>query len=165
MALMNGEDPISREAYAWPTAELDPVARMRALAAGLPHVAIDETVFDASFERLWSFIADLEANVPRFEGAVRHLRVAHREGDRLRLETRTPMGVRVDFDCVLRPGWCVMSSSRGQVGMAARPEGDDRTRFVHFERSSFLTPLTRPLFAWNIRQDFRRIRALLGEST
>jgi hypothetical protein len=58
-----------------------------------------------------------------------------------------------------------MSSSRGQVGMAARPEGDDRTRFVHFERSSFLTPLTRPLFAWNIRQDFRRIRALLGEST
>ena len=161
---MNPEEPIPRAAYAWPTVELDPVSRMRILAAGLPHVAIDETVFDVSFERLWSFIADLEANVPRFETAVRRLHIAHRDGDRLRLETRTPMGLRVDFDCVLRPGWCVMSSSRGQVGMAARPEGEARTRFVHFERSSFLPRLGRPFFEWNVRQDFRRIRALVGEA-
>ena len=35
--------PIDASALAWPTAELDPVARMRALSAAMPHVAANET--------------------------------------------------------------------------------------------------------------------------
>ena len=78
----------------------------------------------------------------------------------MRISTRTPIGLRVDFDCILRSGWCVMNSQEGQVGMAARPEGPNQTRFIHFEGSNRFGRLLRPVFAWNIRQDFRRLRLL-----
>jgi hypothetical protein len=166
MASMNSnqserlDDPIEIDRYAWPTAALDPVARMRALAAGLPNAAMDETVLDVPFERFWSFIEDLENNVPRFEGAVNRLRILERRDERLRIEARTPIGLWVSFDCVLRSGWCLMRSDSGQIGMAARPESPTQTRFIHFESSSIFGRLARPFFAWNIRGDFRRLRAL-----
>ena len=65
MALMSSDNfetpdhPIEIDHYAWPIATLDPVARMRALAAGLPNAAINETVFDVDFERFWPYIEDL----------------------------------------------------------------------------------------------------------
>ncbi len=34
----------------WPAVEIDPVVGLRALAAALPHVALEEHVFDAPFE-------------------------------------------------------------------------------------------------------------------
>lgn len=158
---MNETDAIRVEEYAWPSATVDPVNRMRALAAALPNIAIDETRFDVPFDQLWSFIADLEGNTPRFEGAVTDLRILSREGDSIRLKARTPAGFWTAFDVILRPGWCLMRSRYGHVGMAARPEGPDASRFLHFEGSSVLGRLTRPYFAWNIRQDFRRLRSLL----
>jgi hypothetical protein len=166
MAIMSSDsferpdDPIEIDRYAWPTATLDPVARMRVLAAGLPNAAIDETVFDVSFERFWPFIADLEGNTPRYEGAVNELRILDRRGERIRLEARTPIGLWVSFDCVLRSGWCIMRSDSGQIGMAAHPESPTQTRFIHFESTSLFGRLARPFFAWNIRGDFRRLRAL-----
>ena len=57
---MSLNDPIEIERYAWPTADLNPIARMKALAAGLPHVAGDEAVFDVPFDRFWEFIVDFE---------------------------------------------------------------------------------------------------------
>ena len=158
----SSDDPIEIEAYAWPTTTLDPVAKMRALAAGLTNAAIDETVFDVPFDRLWPFIEDLENNTPRFEGTVNRLRILDRHGEQIRLEARTPIGLWVEFDCVLRSGWCIMRSSSGQVGMAAHPESPTQTRFIHFESSSLFGRLARPFFAWNIRQDFRRLRILLS---
>lgn len=156
------ERPIDATAFAWPHVELEPVARMRALAAALPHVAVDETVFDVPFDQLWTFIADLEANTARFEGTVSRARIVERDGDRLQLDARSPIGGPwLRFSVVLRPGWCLMRSRLGEVGMAARPEGPTTTRFIHFEGSALLGRLVRPLFAWNIRQDFRRLRTLL----
>lgn len=155
------QEPIEFERYAWPTAEPDPVAKMRALAAALPFAAVDEIVFEVPFDRVWAFIADLEANTPRFEGNVTGARILERSGDRLRLRTRMPGGLSTDFDVVLRPGWCLMQSRLGHVGMAARPEGPNRTRFIHFEGARRFARLARPYFRWNIRQDFRRLRALL----
>lgn len=155
------DDPIEIDRYAWPTATLDPVARMRALAAGLPNAAIDETVFDVAFDRFWPFIEDLENNTPRYEGAVNSLRILDRRGEQIRLEARTPFGFWVAFDCVLRSGWCIMRSGSGQIGMAAHPESPSQTRFIHFESASSLGWLARPFFAWNIRNDFRRLRSLL----
>lgn len=163
--LTHADRPIDLAAEAWPTVRLDPVSRMRALASGLPHVAVDETVFDVEFDRLWGFIADLETNTPRFEGAVSRLRVLDRAGDRIVLESKGPVAAVspwIRFDVVLRPGWCLMRSSLGQVGMAAHAEAPGRTRFLHFEGSAWASRFTRPLFAWNIRQDFRRIRSLLA---
>ena len=54
-----------------------------------------------------------------------------------------------------------MVSSIGEIGMAARPESETATRFAHFEGSTRLGRLARPLFSWNIRQDFRKLRRLL----
>jgi hypothetical protein len=154
--------PIEAGRYAWPEVEIDPVMRMRALAAGLPHVATDETVLDRPFERVWSFLTDFEVSTPLFEGLVADARVLERRGDRLTLETRTPLwGAWTRFDVVLRPGWCLMLSRIGEVGMAARPEGPCATRFFHFEGSRALGRIVRPLLAWNIRQDFRRLRRLV----
>lgn len=164
MSSDNFEDsdaPIELDRYAWPMVTLDPVARMRALAAGLPNAAIDETVFDVDFERFWHYIEDLENSTPRYEGAVNSLRILDRHGEQIRLEARSPIGLWVAFDCVLRSGWCIMRSDSGQIGMAAHPESPNQTRFIHFECSSLFGRLARPLFAWNIRNDFRRLRKLL----
>jgi hypothetical protein len=164
MAIMNLDDPIDIERYAWPTASLDPVVRMRALAAGLPNAAIDETVFDAPFERFWPFIEDLEGNTPRYEGAVNRLHILDRHGEQIRLEARTPIGLWVEFDCVLRSGWCVMRSNSAQIGMAAHPESATQTRFIHFESSTTFGGLARPFFAWNIRRDFQRLRNIFSRT-
>jgi len=154
--------PVVEGCYAWPDVEIDPVLRMRALAAGLPHVAADEAVFDRPFERVWSFLTDFEVTTPRYEGIVGRARILERRGERLTLETQSPLlGPWTRFDVVLRPGFCLMQSRIGQVGMAARPEGPTTTRFFHFEGSPRIGRILRPFFAWNIRQDFRRLRELL----
>ena len=158
------DTPIDLDRYAWPTAELDPVTRMRALAAGLPHVAASQTIFEAEFDRVWELVADFERYTARVEAAVREARIVEREGDRLILDVRGPLPAIPAwqrFDVVLRPGWCLMSSRLGDVGMAACPEGPGRTRYFHFEGSSLLGRLVKPLFAWNIGQDFRKMRRLL----
>jgi len=156
--LESSDDPIEVSRYAWPVADLDPVAKMRALAAGVPHAAIDETLFDVPFERFWSFIEDLENNTALYEGTVSRLRILDRHGESIRLEARGPLGFWIPFDVVLRSGWCVMHSKSGQTGMAAHPENATQTRFIHFEASSTFGRLLRPIFAWNIRGDFRRLR-------
>lgn len=161
---ISADAPIAAARYAWPTSSLDPVVRMRALAAGLPHAATDETLFDADFERVWDFVADLEHSTPLYEGVVGRARIVDRDGDRLVLEVKGPVPAITPwqrFDVVLRPGWCLMRSRLGDVGMAARPEPDGRTRFFHFEGSPLLGRLVKPYFAWNIRQDFRRLARLL----
>jgi len=45
--------------------------------------------------------------------------------------------------------------------MAARAEGKNSPRFFHFEQFEILGRAVRPLFAWNIEQDFKKLRALL----
>ncbi len=156
-----GETPLEVDRFAWPVAELDPVERMRALTAALPHVVVRETILEADFDRVWDFVADLERSTPRYEAGVSGVRLLERQDERLRLETSTPLGLRVAFDVVLRPGWCLMRSRFAEIGMAARSEGPARTRFIHFEGSRWLGRLGRPLFDWNIRHDFRRLAALL----
>lgn len=157
--------PLDTERYAWPTADLDPVDRMRSLAAGLPHVATNETVFEAGFDRVWELVSDFERYTAQYEAAVREARIVERDGERLVLHVKGPLPAPLSawqrFDVVLRPGWCLMSSRIGDVGMAARPEGEGRTRYFHFEGSALLGRLLKPLFAWNIRQDFRKMTGLL----
>jgi len=157
------DQPIDIARYAWPSAEIDPVDRMRALAAGLPHVAAGETVLEFPFDRVWSYLTDFEANTAKIEGAVSRVRILERDGDRLTLEARGPLFAPwMRFDVVIRPGWCLMRTRIGEVGMAARPESPDSTRYFHFEGSAMLGRIVRPLFDWNINQDFRRLRTLLA---
>ena len=153
---------IDVDRFSWPEAPLDPVSKMRALAAGLPHVAFRETVLNADFDRVWNFIADLEGSTHLYEATVSRVRILERAGDRLQIETRMlPIGVWLKMDVVLRPGWCVMSSRWGEVGMAAHPEGNSRTRYFHFEGSRLLGRMARPYFRRNMVGEFERLDALL----
>jgi hypothetical protein len=145
----------------WPQATLDPVRRLHVLAAGLGHVGLSEAVFDVPFDRIWGLVGDLESGVPRFEHAVQSSEIVARDGSNLALRVRSPLGVPMHFDVELEPGWCLMQSRIGLVGMAAVPEADGRhTRFAHFEGAKFASRLLRPFFQWNVRGDLDRIAAL-----
>jgi hypothetical protein len=150
----------------WPDANLDTVQRLRVIAAGLPHVAIDEIVIDAPVERVWDFVGDLERGTPAYERGVRSVKITQRDGDRVALAVRNALGIAMSFRAELRFGWCVMQSRSIHVGMAAAPEGDGaQTRFAHFEGSALLGRVGLPYFRWNIRGDLRRIEAqVLGRA-
>ena len=140
---------------AWPTAELDGIARLRVLAAGLPGVVLVERTLDVSFERLWDFVTDFESSVPQFELDVRSVQVRQREGERLKIRSWASwrlLWVPATFDVDLRSGWCWMVSRPQSapvgyvIGMAAEPEGD-RTRFGHLEGVVGWRRALRPLLA------------------
>jgi hypothetical protein len=151
--------PIAGELFAWPEAVLDPVSRMRAIAEALPYCAVRETVFDAPFDRVWDFVSDLEHSTAQFERSIRRVEILDRSDESLRIRSRLITGFSIELDVVLRPGWCLMNSRIGQIGMAARPEGERRTRFIHFEGSPLFGRLLRPYFHWNIGGDFKRLTA------
>ena len=144
----------------WPTAEVDPVSRLRALAASLPWVSYEEAVIEAPFARVWSYIEDMERGVPQFEGNVRRIEVLARDGDRLVLRSWGRAGLSMRLEAVLRPGWCVMRGALGEIGMAAAPLGPGATRFAHFEGSRRLGRIARPVFRRFVRRDLARLAAL-----
>src|SRR4051794_26373395 len=49
----------------WPTVDLDPVRRLRVLAAAIPGAAVAESVLDAPFDDVWSAATDFENAVPK----------------------------------------------------------------------------------------------------
>ncbi|HET9771326.1 MAG TPA: hypothetical protein VFS16_10590 [Acidimicrobiia bacterium] len=139
------------DAGAWPAARLGNVARLHALAAGLPGAALAERVIDAPFEDLWAFVGDLEVSVPTFDRSVARVRIVERAGEHLRMRTWAPgIPVPLPMDAVLRPGWCVMTSrpTFHVVVMAAEPTPDGRTRYAHLEATSVAgPPVVRALLA------------------
>jgi len=146
----------------WPSAQLDDVARLRALAAALPHAAYAERTIAAPFDAVWAVFGDLEHGVPRFEWSVRELEIVQREDDALEIVARGALGSRARFRAIWRPGWCVMSdfSGRGQIGMAAAPAGPTRTRVAHFEGTRGLGRLARPFLLRAVRRDLARVARL-----
>jgi hypothetical protein len=146
----------------WPSARVDHVARLRAIAAGLPHAAYWERTIDAPFDDVWAVFGDLERGVPRFEWSVRSLAIVRREGEALEIVASGPLGPRGEFRAIWRPGWCVMTDSSGaaQIGMAAAPQGARRTRVAHFEGHRRLGRIARPFLARAVRRDLERLAAL-----
>ncbi|HLM62973.1 MAG TPA: hypothetical protein VK306_01635 [Acidimicrobiales bacterium] len=138
----------------WPVAGLDRIARLRALAAGLPGSVLREQVLDAPFDDVWGFVGDIERSVPAFDRNVARLAIDDRDGDRLRGRAWAPhVPVPFRYDMVLRPGWCWMTTrpTLHVVGMAAEPDGE-RTRYAHLEALVVAGPppvraLARPLLA------------------
>lgn len=113
----------------WPVAELDPVRRMRVLAAATPGVAYAEKLIPAPFSAVWEAASDLEQELPRMVTDLRTFEVTSARGERLTASARGRLGQRARFDVVLRPGWCVMQSRFLIGGMAAAPDGEN-TRFA-----------------------------------
>jgi hypothetical protein len=120
---------------AWPEATLDGVRRLRVLAAVLPGVHLEEREVDVPFERVWAFMTDIERNVPRFDRDVASVRVTHREGNQLRIVTRTRRGLVAPFRVEIENGFMLMQAPARAyvVGSAAHALDDGRTRYAHME--------------------------------
>ena len=146
----------------WPQSELDAVARMRAVAAGVRGAVLLETTFDAPLDTVWGIAGDLVNGTPKMEAGVRSVEILAQDGDRLEIVARGMLGIAMHLDVVLRPGWCVMHSARGSIGMAAVALDDARTRFAHFESIPLLGPLAPLVLRPKIRGDFKRLRALFA---
>ena len=110
-------------------AELDPVRRMRVLAAAIPGVAYAEKLIPAPFSAVWDAASDLEHQLPRMITDLRSFEITSARAERITARARGRLGQRASFDVVLRPGWCVMQSRFLIGGMAAAPEGES-TRFA-----------------------------------
>jgi len=129
-------------------AELDPVRRMRVLAAATPGVAYAEKLIPAPFSTVWEAASDLEHELPRMITDLRSFEITSARGERLTASARGRLGQRASFDVVLRPGWCVMQSRLLIGGMAAVPEGEG-TLFaflggLRFRGIRLLDPMLRP---------------------
>lgn len=94
----------------WPTADLDPVRRLRILAAGVPGARVVERELDAPFERVWAVMADLEGGFGEFQTDMSRVTVTGRDGDRVAALARSRFGFRARLHGVLRPGWCWLQS-------------------------------------------------------
>ena len=148
-------------------AELDPVRRMRVLAAATPGVAYAEKLIPAPFSTVWEAASDLEHELPRMITDLRSFEITSARGERLTASARGRLGQRASFDVVLRPGWCVMQSRLLIGGMAAVPEGEG-TLFAFLGGLRFrgirlldpmLRPAARPLALRPIRRLEHRLQA------
>jgi hypothetical protein len=128
--------------------ELDPVRRMRVLAAAIPGVAYAERLIPAPFSAVWDAASDLEHQLPRMITDLRSFEITSARGERMTARARGRLGQRASFDVVLRPGWCLMQSRFLIGGMAAAPEGES-TRFaflggLRLPGIRLIDPLLRP---------------------
>ncbi len=120
----------------WPAAELDPVRRLRVIAAATPGAIYAEEHIPAPFDAVWAVVSDLEAEVPRIITDVATFTVtASDPGFYFEARARSRLGLRARFDVVLRPGWCLMQSRFLVFGMAAVPEAGG-TRFAGTGRAA-----------------------------
>ena len=134
------------EPVPWPSARLDPVRRLRVLAASLPGCALVEQVLDAPFELVWGFLSNLEQSVPEFDTEVARLVVheRHDEPGQKRLSATAwskEWLPGLPLDIVLEEGFCWMTAPRRifVVGMAAVAQGP-RTGYAHMEGTALRLP-------------------------
>ncbi len=132
----------------WPQSQIDPVTRLRAIAAAIPGATVTEVTIAAPFELVWAVASDLEGELANFIPDVRSVQVRHFEADRSVASIRGRSGLRARFDVVLRPGWCLMQSHFVIGAMAASPSGD-HTRLamlgaLRLPGSRMLAPILRP---------------------
>ena len=142
-------------------ADLDPVRRMRVIAAATPGVAYAEKLIPASFSAVWEAASDLEHELPRMITDLRSFEITSARGERMTARARGRLGQRARFDVVLRPGWCVMQSRFLVGGMAAVPEGAG-TRFaflggIRLPGMKLLGPLLRPAITKLALRPIRRL--------
>lgn len=150
----------------WPVANLDPIARLRALSAGLPGVVLEERHLAAPLPTVWDFISDLERSIPSFDRSVASIRVLDRDGKRLRIRARSTWRsgfLPLRFDVQLEGGWCWMVSRPRLyvVGMAAMSDGDG-THFAHLEGLSLPWTPAQPLLRMLAGRHRRHVRSDLA---
>ncbi|MFI5797400.1 hypothetical protein [Streptomyces sp. NPDC051677] len=113
----------------WPVTELDPVRRLRVLAAGLNAAMYADAHLDLPFADVWAVVSDLEGELPHLLPTLRAFRTSPTTPTRSSAWAYGPFGHSARFDVLLQPGWCLMQSGCVVGGMAAVPEGAG-TRFA-----------------------------------
>ncbi|MFI6898397.1 hypothetical protein ACIBM4_30210 [Streptomyces sp. NPDC050256] len=108
----------------WPTANLDPVRRLRVMAAGLNAAMYAEAHLDLPLADIWAIAEDLEGELPYLVPTIRDFRCRPTGTDRFPADASGPLGHAARFDVVLQPGWCLMQTRQIVGGMAAVEEGD-----------------------------------------
>lgn len=111
----------------WPTAELNPVQRLRVMAAATDAVMYAEQYLEVPATELWQVASDLEGELPHLVPTLRSFTMEPGRGDSAWAESH--LGHRARFDVLLQPGWCLMQSRHVIGAMAATPEGSG-TRFA-----------------------------------
>ncbi|MFJ9849973.1 hypothetical protein [Streptomyces sp. NPDC101150] len=140
---------------------LDPVARLRVLAAGLRAPMYAERRIGLPFEQVWAVIADLEGELPHLVSFVREFRVAAGDSERKEARAVDVLGLRGPFEVRLGPGWCLMQSRLVTMGMAAVPDdGGTRLAVCGAMRPAALGPVQR---AYRRLLGERRTRAFFRE--
>jgi len=119
---MTGPDTIGA-GPAWPVADLDPVRRLRVLAAGVRGAHVTEGLVAAPYGRVWALLGDLEGEFGRIAPDMRGLRLVRRDGVRVEALARSKYGMRARLRGEQRPGWCWLQSRFLLIGVAAAPEG------------------------------------------
>lgn len=114
----------------WPVAQVDEIARFRALAAGVYGAAVTERVIPAAFEAVWRLVSDFEGTFGLIEPDMRRVRVTIRDGDRIELDARSRWGFRAHLVGVHRPGWFWAQSRFLLIGIACAPEPGGGTRMA-----------------------------------
>ncbi|MFI1761607.1 hypothetical protein ACH41H_06010 [Streptomyces sp. NPDC020800] len=109
--------------------DLDPVRRLRVLAAGLHAGMYAEEHIPLPYEQVWAVAADLPAELPRLVPFLHAFHVPEGDADRKQALAVARPGLREEFDVRLASGWCLMQSRLIVGGMAAVPEGGG-TRFA-----------------------------------
>ncbi|MFJ5549102.1 hypothetical protein [Streptomyces sp. NPDC093225] len=111
--------------------ELDPVRRMRVMAAALPLHCHAEAFLEAPFVDVWAVAGDPEGGLPRLLPGLRRLVLVDGPWPHQRARAHGPWGRVVEADVLRQPGWCLMQSERTFLGLAAVPQ-DHGTRFGFF---------------------------------
>lgn len=98
---------------------LDPVVRLRVLAAALPGSTLVTREIAAPLATVWAVVEDLERFSPLYEPAVADATAEERGGRKI-LHVTYENGLREDCVVRLATGWCLMQSPSVVVAFAAR---------------------------------------------
>jgi len=123
---------------AWPATELDPVRRLKVIAATARHPVVAERRLAAPLSEVWRVASDLEGELPGIVTGLRSFTPAARDGsaagddpaaERFSAVAVSAVRHRERFEVMLRPGYCLMQSRMLLGGMAAVEDGAG-TRFA-----------------------------------
>lgn len=98
---------------------LDPVVRLRVLAAALPGSTLVTREIAAPLATVWAVVEDLERFSPLYEPSVASA-AGEERGGRKMLHVTYKNGLSEDCVVRLAPGWCLMQSPTVVVAFAAR---------------------------------------------
>ena len=78
----------------WPTTDLDPVRRLRVLAAAIPGASVTERVMDAPWVDVWRVLSDLDGGFTAIQPDMSWLHVELHEGSHVVASVRSRFGMR-----------------------------------------------------------------------